>query len=528
MVGMEGSRGLVRRGLAAAALMAGALAVPGTAWATPRVLERPAAGPAGSRATLAGGGFHAGEPVALTAGGRTLARVRADGHGRFRAAVVVPGSRGWAALTARGRGRGRTVRVRFRITSSPGATGASEIATASGARLRWSPLTLTPPAKVRLAAAGLRRGAAASISWRGATARARTSARGALSQALAVPAGTRGRLAGSLRVGSVRLSFAVEVRPPGSSAFPTLPVTQGPRAPRPPRAPGPVWPRSTDPRVVAVGDIACDPDSGFFNNGEGIANACHQLYTADLVAQIQPDAIVGLGDYQYENGTLDKYHRAFDLSWGYFRSLLHPAPANEHDQYGGGDWYSYWKPNLPAGTAPYAGYSWDLGAWHLIALPAGCDNASSGGCAAGTPLEKWLKADLAAHANACTLAYWHTPRWTSGPRHASDASYDAFLRDLYNAGADLVLSSGNHNYERFAPQRPDGTPDAARGVTEFVVGTGGKSLDAFSGTPERNSVARNGDTYGVLALTLHPTGWDARFVPEAGGSYTDTSSGSCH
>ena len=271
--------------------------------------------------------------------------------------MTAPGRRGWVSIAARGRGSGHQVRVRFQISNTTGATSVSEIASASGARLRWSPLTLTPPARVRLAASGLRRRAGAAISWRGETAKTRTSARGALSRALAVPSGARGRLAGSLRVGAARLSFAVEVRPPGASPFPTLPSTQGPRAPRPPRAPGPVWPRGADPRVVAVGDIACDPDSGFFNNGEGIAGACHQLYTADLVAQIQPDAIVGLGDYQYENGTLDKYGRAFDLSWGYFRSLVHPAPANEHDQYGGGDWYTYWKPNLPPGTATYSAYS---------------------------------------------------------------------------------------------------------------------------------------------------------------------------
>jgi hypothetical protein len=90
-----------------------------------------------------------------------------------------------------------------------------------------------------------------------------------------------------------------------------------------------------------------------------------------------------------------------------------------------------------------------------------------------------------------------------------------------------VLSGHEHNYERFAPQTPGGAADPARGIVEFVVGTGGRSHYGF-GEPKANSVVRNGDTYGVLKLTLHAASFDFQFVPEAGKTFTDTGTAACH
>jgi hypothetical protein len=99
---------------------------------------------------------------------------------------------------------------------------------------------------------------------------------------------------------------------------------------------------------------------------------------------------------------------------------------------------------------------------------------------------------------------------------------------LYDAGADVVLQAHDHDYERFAPQDPDDRPDPARGIAAFVVGTGGGSHDAFSAPPAANTVVRNNTTFGVLALTLHPAGYDFRFIPVPGSSFTDAGSGTCH
>ena len=126
----------------------------------------------------------------------------------------------------------------------------------------------------------------------------------------------------------------------------------------------------------------------------------------------------------------------------------------------------------------------------------------------------------------CTLAYWHHPRF-SGGEHGNEPQYDAFWRDLYAARADVVLNGHDHDYERFAPQDPAGAADPAGGIREFVVGTGGKNHYKFI-TVAANSQARNESTFGILSLTLRPTGYDWRFVPEPGKTFTDSGSATCH
>ena len=66
-----------------------------------------------------------------------------------------------------------------------------------------------------------------------------------------------------------------------------------------------------------------------------------------------------------------------------------------------------------------------------------------------------------------------------------------------------MLGGHAHNYERFAPQNPAGKLDTARGIRQFVVGTGGAFFTNLS-TTKPNSEVRNASTYGVLMLTLHP------------------------
>ena len=101
-------------------------------------------------------------------------------------------------------------------------------------------------------------------------------------------------------------------------------------------------------------------------------------------------------------------------------------------------------------------------------------------------------------------------------------------RALYDGGADVVLVAHNHDYERFSPQDPDGRADPARGIRQFVVGTGGRNLARFR-TTAANSEARNAETFGVLRLSLRSSGYDWQFVPEPkAGSFTDSGSDVCH
>ena len=139
--------------------------------------------------------------------------------------------------------------------------------------------------------------------------------------------------------------------------------------------------------------------------------------------------------------------------------------------------------------------------------------------------EQWLRADLAASATQCTLAYWHHPLFSSKVGFGSPASqplWDA----LMEAGADVVISGHAHVYERFAPQTPDGQADPVRGIRQFVVGTGGRSLHQFD-APVANSEVRYNARLGVLKLTLRPSDYDWEFVPVADES-PDRGSGPCH
>jgi chitodextrinase len=269
--------------------------------------------------------------------------------------------------------------------------------------------------------------------------------------------------------------------------------------------PAPPPPTSSDPVVAAAGDIC--------------ASATDCAPTATLLDQINPTRVLTLGDNAYNDGAASEYTSYYDPNWGRVKSKTSPAPGNhEYHTAGAAGYFGYFGSQAPA---PY--YSYDLGAWHVISL------ASDAGVspAAGGTEETWLKADLAAHPTQCTLAYWHEPRWSSGTTHGNDSSWSAVWNDLYNAHADLVLNGHEHNYERFAPQNPNGTADP-KGIREIVAGTGGASHGYPFGTPLPNSEVRNDTTWGVLKLTLHPTSYDWTFTPIAGSTFTDSGTTTCN
>jgi len=280
--------------------------------------------------------------------------------------------------------------------------------------------------------------------------------------------------------------------------------------------------------IAAAGDIACDPGSGSWNGGAGSSSSCHELATSELLLALHPDRVLTLGDNQYEDGALAKYRQSFDPSWGRLKSITEPSVGNhEYGTSGAAGYFGYFGP--AAGDPAKGYYSYDLGAWHVVALNSNCGEV--GGCGAGSPQEQWLRADLAAHAAECTLAYWHHPRFSSGSTHGSDTGMSAVWQALAEHRAELVLSGHEHNYERFAPQDADGALDPVGGVVQFVVGTGGKSHYRDLGTPLPNSLIRDDTTFGVLKLTLRPSAYDWQFVPDAtgsGGSFTDSGSAACH
>jgi hypothetical protein len=275
------------------------------------------------------------------------------------------------------------------------------------------------------------------------------------------------------------------------------------------------------PVVAAAGDIACDPGDPSFNGGQGTASACRMRATSDLLLRTDLAAVLTLGDNQYEDGAAGKFADSYGPTWGRARSITHPSPGN-HD-YGTANASGYFGYFGPAAGDPSRGYySFDLASWHFVALNSNCSEVD--GCGPGSTQQSWLRADLAAHPADCTLAYWHHARFSSGT-HGTDPATSAFWVELADAGADLVLAGHDHVYERFGPQRPDGTADPG-GIRQFVVGTGGRNLTGFV-DPVPNSEVRSNDSFGVLELALGPGRYAWRFVPVNPGGFTDAGSSRC-
>ena len=290
-----------------------------------------------------------------------------------------------------------------------------------------------------------------------------------------------------------------------------------------------------DPVIAAAGDIACSPNDQYFNGGRGSSTYCHQLYTSNLLVNGGYTAVLPIGDEQYDCAAPSDWAASYDPSWGRVKSITRPAPGNHEYKSANPDLYgqNICAPNAQgyfqyfgasAGDPSKGYYSYDLGTWHMIVLNT-TSKCSLISCAAGSAQETWLKADLAAHPNKCTLAYWHEPLFSS---KTPLTKVQPLWQDLYAAGAEVVLNGHVHNYERFAPQDPFGKADSARGIAEFVVGMGGRGHESSGTTIAANSVARNGTVFGVLKMTLHPSSYDWEFVPQAGQSYSDSGSAPCH
>lgn len=278
-----------------------------------------------------------------------------------------------------------------------------------------------------------------------------------------------------------------------------------------------------DVRIAAAGDIACSPDSDpNFDQGAGTVNHCQEEATSSLILSKKVDAVLALGDLQYSTGRLAAFEKSYDKSWGRFKALTHPAIGNhDYKQSRGAGYYSYF--GAAAGNRNKGYYSYDLGNWHLIALNSNCDEV--GGCDKHSPQIQWLVKDLKNHPSKCTLAYWHHPRFSSG-QHGSNGAYQDFWDALYKANADVVLVGHDHDYERFAPQTPEGDADTTLGIQEFVVGTGGESHYQV-GEPRANSEKIIPDTFGALFLTLHDNSYDWQF-DSAAGDTLDSGRADCH
>ena len=268
-----------------------------------------------------------------------------------------------------------------------------------------------------------------------------------------------------------------------------------------------VEPPAPDPILAGAGDIArCD--------------ATGDEQTADLLDGIE-GTVFAAGDNAYPVGSSFDFAQCYEPSWGRHRERTQPVPGNhEYLTPDAAGYKEYFGPAAtPNGTTWYA---YDLGAWRIYSMDTECDVI--GGCDSLSPQGRWLVADLARHPRRCVAAIWHRPLFSSG-LHRGDKRLTWMWQTLDAAGAELVVSGHEHDYERFARTHSDGTV-AAGGVRQFVVGTGGAMLRQF-GSVARNSLARWNGSHGILELTLGPTSYQWRFVPVAGSTFVDTGSSSC-
>ena len=268
-----------------------------------------------------------------------------------------------------------------------------------------------------------------------------------------------------------------------------------------------VEPPAPDPVLVGAGDIArC-----FKSSDE---------QTADLLDGIE-GTVFTAGDNVQAVGSSSDFAQCYAPSWGRHRERTRPVPGNhEYLTPGATGYREYFGAAATRNGTTW--YAYDLGAWRIYALDSEC--AAIGGCGSSSPQGRWLATDLARHPRRCVAAIWHRPRFSSGLERG-DVRTAWMWRTLDAAGAEVVVSGHDHDYERFARKHSNGTA-AASGVRQFVVGTGGAMLRQF-GPVVRNSEVRWNGSHGVLELKLRPASYRWRFVPVGESTFQDTGTTPC-
>lgn len=303
-------------------------------------------------------------------------------------------------------------------------------------------------------------------------------------------------------------------------------------------------PGEADPVVVAAaGDIA----------GNWIPMNMSGFYeTSDLLLEIRRrrglHAILTPGDLAYPWGRLEDFQTFYAPSWGRpaLKALTRPVPGNHEYENGlvaADGYFDFWNGvgnrEGQAGARDRGWYSYDIGAWHFVALNSSHECHTPISCAEGSPQHAWLVQDLAQTTKRCVLAYWHHPRFHFGV-HPDGVMAAPLWNALHDAGAELVVNGHEHNFQHIQPLDKEGRLDP-NGIRSFVVGTGG--IDTFYGPDFMmpSPMLHGADPaalgayvlqrHGVLVLTLRPDGYDWQFIAikegEPLGEVVLSGSGAC-
>jgi hypothetical protein len=257
--------------------------------------------------------------------------------------------------------------------------------------------------------------------------------------------------------------------------------------------------------VYVAGDIGlCPPDGD-----------------PDKTAALVDAPVIVPGDLAYPSGTASDFAQCYDPFWGPLKDTTFPVPGNHEYYSGAAAYFEYFGDRV--GTASQPWYVVDIGGWRFYMLNSNC--GSIGGCGLDSAQYAWLTAQLARSQPQCTAAVWHHPRWSSG-QHGPAPQLSNLYELLAAHGTELLLTGHEHNYERFAPMSAAEVVDPA-GIRQFVVGTGGQTMRAFSSTAPGSQVRLN-DSSGVLRLMLAGDGFSWRFVPTRARAASDSGTGTCH
>jgi len=226
---------------------------------------------------------------------------------------------------------------------------------------------------------------------------------------------------------------------------------------------------------------------------------------ASEVAGWSPNLFLYLGDV-YEQGSYEEFDNWYDPSWGTMRGVTNPVPGDQEVYYGVAGYTWYWNNLLPY-------YSYDVAGWHFIALTQCAWSSNSyppnGLCGTSSPQLTWLNNDLAAHPGACTIAYWHEPRFALDSTGGS-AVEQALWAPLANGHATMAVNADRHNYQRWTAMDANGNASPT-GMAEFVVGTGNHNWEPITGSDAR-VLKTIVNTPGALKLSLTTTTAGFQFI----------------
>jgi acid phosphatase type 7 len=245
--------------------------------------------------------------------------------------------------------------------------------------------------------------------------------------------------------------------------------------------------------------------------------------TARLLGRIQ-GTVFTLGDNVYPAGTRAQFRDCYGPTWGKYKKRTRPTAGDQdYATSGAKPYFDYFE--WRAGKPSRGYYSYDRGTWHIVALNSNCIEV--GGCDWRSAQGLWLRRDLAHHQAKCTLAYFQHPLYASGNGYDSP-KVKPFWHTLYNHHAEVILNGDAHRYERFARITPSGKRSSARGIRQFIVGTGGAPGGSQKGPDEPRVQAKKVDAPGVLKLELGKGFYRWKFVPVVGRNYTDSGRARCH